>query len=654
MVRFSRNLLMAKHQKVVQVEERSKAIDTTAGFPYQPGDYPWLDEIDPIFTPLPLPQFLRDHLGVTLYPKQEEDLLAIVGDDPRKTFDAEADILPSQGIILYGKGSGKDYIVSCVVLWAVHVLLCLKNPAMYLGQAFGENIDVVTVAYSREQAQSVLFYKIKARLRSCTWMQQALALWLERMGLNITPDRYLKDGGGWVGADSIIFPSNVRLWALPATDAAEGKNPILWVADELSAFSSPVRQNQAKHIHNILTSSARTRFQSRFKGFVITYPRHKGDYAMQLYDQAIAGDGSDIYAVKRPTWEVNLASTRESLQPDYDRDPEGSKCKYECDPPAAIDAYFRDPEKLFLHASGADPDYLRRHLTNLPDDVLNTIASRGRDPIRSADSAGDPVLDGRGFPKLHRWFKGGHNRSGTPYEYYVHLDPGATGDSFGFVMGHIEQSPQGDYPMIDLAFRWTGRQFQNFGNIDRWAWYDDQVQTTEVVTAKEVDFRTVREFIFYLSCARGFTIALVTVDNWNSVDSKQALRQRGFAVKTRVVNKEDYDAYKQLVYGRNLVYYAWPVLMEESIKLQLMNGTKVEAPRTAIGDEVDSHKDVADGVAAVSRQLLLLRDESTKWVEFESVETLMDIAVRETVSINAPIEVQTAAQERILRQFFDD
>jgi hypothetical protein len=630
-------------------------IDTTAGFPYRHGDYPWLDEIDPLFTPLSLPKFLSDHLGVKLYPKQEEDLLAIVGDDPKKTFDAGVSALPSQGIILYGKGSGKDYIVSCTVIWAIHVLLCLKNPAMYLGQAFGENIDVVTVAYSREQAQSVLFYKIKARLRSCGWMQQALVKWLDRMGINMTPDRYLKEGGGYVGGDSIIFPSNVRLWALPATDAAEGKNPILWVADELSAFASPVRQNQAKHIHSILTTSARTRFQSRFKGFVITYPRHKGDYAMQLYDQAIASPNGDIYAVKRPTWEVNLQSTRESLQPDYDRDPEGSRSKYECDPPAAIDAFFRDPEKLILHASGGDVDFLQQQLPNVPIELLEAIAARGIDPIKKTDQWGDPILDGRGFPTLHSWFRGRKNRSGDDYEYYVHLDPGATGDSFGIVMGHLEDALEGIYPMIDLAFRYHGRMFQNFGIIDRWAWFDGDVKSTENVVACEVDFRTIREFIYFLVKARGFTISRITQDTWNSVDNKQALAKNGFTVATRVVNKEDYDAFKQLVYNRQLAYYAWRSVILEATKLQLHNGTKVDAPRTSIGDDkIDSHKDVTDGIAAVCRQLLLLRDESTTFYQFPPIESILEQAIDRGLPLGLDERSASEAQQRIMEAFFSE
>lgn len=117
-MRLSRALssdgLVDRYAKLVLPDETDDLlVDTTAGFPYQRGDYPWLDEMNPkIFTPMSPPKFFRDHLGVSLYPKQEEDLLNIFGEDPKKTFadrllDPSAAELPQQGILLWGKGSGK-------------------------------------------------------------------------------------------------------------------------------------------------------------------------------------------------------------------------------------------------------------------------------------------------------------------------------------------------------------------------------------------------------------------------------------------------------------------------------------------------------------------------------------------------------------------
>lgn len=107
------DLLDRQAELILPDDDAEVLVDTTAGFPYARGDYPWLDELHPkIFTPLSPPKFFRDHLGVSLYPKQEEDLLNIFGEDPKMTFadrllEPSAAELPQQGILLWGKGSGK-------------------------------------------------------------------------------------------------------------------------------------------------------------------------------------------------------------------------------------------------------------------------------------------------------------------------------------------------------------------------------------------------------------------------------------------------------------------------------------------------------------------------------------------------------------------
>ncbi|MBD2019301.1 hypothetical protein H6F43_03775 [Leptolyngbya sp. FACHB-36] len=646
-MRFSRNSLLLKHAKNVKVLSAIAESQFTSA----DNGYPWRDEDSDLFAPKSLDRFLFEELGIRLYPKQEEDLSAILGTDPKRVFDAGTG-LPQQGILAYGKGSGKDFIVSCVMLWGCHVLLCLKNPARYLGQADGENIDVLTVAYSLTQATTVLFFKIKARLKACGWFRSAIA----ELVPSIPPERYLKDGNGFVGTDSIHFPGNLRLWSVPATDAAEGKNPILWAADEISAFSSPVRMNQAKHIYDILTSSARTRFDDRWKGFVISYPRHKEDFLMQLIRSVQLGQASDTYAVVRSSWEVNPSITRESLQVDYDRDPEGAACRYECKPPAAVDAYFRSPELLLLHASGAPIDLLTQYL-DLPDDVLHVIAELGQSPLLETDDWGDPILDRRGFPKLAPWFRGQSDPSGQPYEYWVHVDLGLTNDAAGFAIGHLHQSPLGLQPVIDLAFRWTANHFREFGEIHRQAWFFDTVDQTELVSAAEIDIRTVREFLFFLRQARGFNLALVTFDGFNSAETMQELRKRDVPVGSHTVDKSDYDEFKGLVYDRRLRYYAYPILIRESYKLQIVNGSKVDAPRTKtkVGDregKTDSHKDVSDAAAAIVARMARLKDESVEFYQMPPVESLFERSIG-PIQIEASAESISAAQKSILQAFFD-
>ncbi len=557
-----------------------------------------------------------DHLSdgipgqLQLYPAQQQDLEAFLGRDPQQIFQPNRPIGYTQAFLLWGKGSGKDLVVSWVQCWITHILLCLRDPQGYLGLPPGEPIDNVVVAYNQHQSRTVYFAKFKQRLRNWPWLRRRI----DQLAGAGAAESYLKEGGGKLGADSVLLPHQIRCWALPATpDSGEGKNILFWILDELAAFSSPTRLNQAERIHNMVVSSATSRFGNRWRGFAISYPRHRDDYMMRMYSRALAGELPDCYVSLRPTWEVNLKTRKEDFADHYRRNPEDAAMKYECRPPAAIDAFFRSPHLIVAHATGIPEAEVRRYRENLgwSDEEITAFAARGQNPLQAVDSAGDPVLDHRGFPQLAPWFRGKPRA-----DYYVHLDPGQRGDAFGFALAHLETLPDGGVvPQVDLAFRWTGRQFDGLGEVFREAWFPDMVNQRERVTAAEVDFRTVREFIFYLITRLGFQIHLVSADTWNSAESLQALSARGIPVTNHVVTKADYDELKALIYSRQLLYYGWPILVRELEKLQLVNGNRVEAPRTAegVGETLDSHKDVSDAVAALAWRLSRVRGSEVEF-----------------------------------------
>lgn len=599
---------------------------------------PWRPE--PLFRPLPLAQFCAEHMGIPLFPMQQYDLERFLGTNPKELFEVERSIPYTEAFLLWGKGSGKDTVCSLVQCWIAHLLLCLKSPQQYLGLAVGEPIDVVNVAYNQIQARTVFFYKFKQRLKRWQWLRQVI----DYLHPEIGGDRWMKESGGWIGADAVILPNGIRCWSVPSTpDSFEGKNILFWIADEMSAFCSPAKLPNAAKIHQTLVSSARTRFNNRWRGFAISFPRHKGDYMVEIVDRAQRGELPETYAVVRASWEVNPNITRESLQPDYDRDPEGSACRYECRPPSAIDAYFRSPDLLVRHATGVPLELAQQVIADPA--LAQFVAMRGRNPILEQTPAGDPILDAYGFPKLATWFRGEVDPRGVPYDYYIHLDPGLSGDAFGFALGHLHQYPRGLRPVIDLAFRWTGSQFREFGTIQR------RNGAAEEVTAAEVDFRTVREFIYYLADDRDFNIYQISADTWNSADSLQELRKRGYQIVNHVVRKADYDEFKALVYNRQLEYYGWPILIAEAQKLQLINGTKIEAPRTAEGGEgvLDSHKDVTDAVAALCWYFARVVGEGIEFLQIEMPEQPPPFVGKDLALTGDRL---AAMQQRLLADFF--
>ena len=551
----------------------------------------------------------------------------------------------SQGICHHN--SGKDLCVSYVQAWILHVLLCLNNPQQFLGLAPNESIDIVVIGYNQHQAREVYFTKFINLLDHWQWLRDTI----NELYPTVGAERWLRRGGEYRGAEKFEAPNKIRCWSLPSTpNSGEGKNIIFFVLDELAAFSSPVKVNQAKAIHDMVVSSARSRFpKGQWKGFAISYPRHKEDYMMRMIRLAESGKATDLYWSRRPTWEVNPRVAREDLETHFQSDPEGSAMRYGCEPPAAIDAFFRSPDEIILHAWGAPEYMVREVLPHASDAEVSAIAHRGQNPLVAIDINGDAKLDHRGFPQLAKWFI-----PSKSLEYFVHLDPGKSGDAFGFGMGHLQPAGEKELPVLDLLFRWTGTMFSNFGEIYRECYFPDTLEQTETITAAEVNFRTVREFIFFLKFKLGFNIIHCSYDGWNSVEYAQSLRNRDIGCSELVIKKKQYDELKSLIYQRKIKYYGNPVFIRECQKLQILNGEKIDAPRTTEGEgrDPDSHKDIADCAAGLAYRLTRLRESWVEYGQLADSESYLERTPPEQVNLSR--EQLNKNQSQLFDLFFNE
>ena len=101
--------------------------------------------------PVPFLEFVTSpaHLGLPpLYPLQAEAVQALLGDDPCAIFadpDQAVGRTYQAAVLLWGKGSGKDYLCSIVTCYLIYTLLCLRDPQSYLQLGPGEPIDLVNV-----------------------------------------------------------------------------------------------------------------------------------------------------------------------------------------------------------------------------------------------------------------------------------------------------------------------------------------------------------------------------------------------------------------------------------------------------------------------------------------------------------------------------
>lgn len=292
----------------------------------------WREQPVDLITFFKSPQFL----GESPYPGKQTELLQNVNDIIWWKLTRNEKLCPenlreiTEVVAMFGKGSGKDFLASGILAWVSYLLCCMNNPHKYFGFGQDEPIDLINVALNAYQANNVFFKKFKARLLNCKWFKR----------VNSFPQAYNEFQ---LTKNQIRFYKNITAHSAHSeADSFEGFNPLIVIFDEIGGFE----YQNAENSYATLRSSAVSRFNDRMLLIFISFPRSEDDFMMKKYRECIEKGDKQVFAMIGKSWEVNPKISRESLQKDYDRDPEGSKMKYECIPPAYRDGLFQFPEKI--------------------------------------------------------------------------------------------------------------------------------------------------------------------------------------------------------------------------------------------------------------------------------------------------------------------
>jgi hypothetical protein len=442
-------------------------------------------------------------------------------------------------VLVCGMRSGKGVVGSVVAWYAAYQLLSLADPQAYFGLVPGQEIQIVTMATSQEQAKHNVFKHIVDRLETGGAWFQALAGQAEIVSLEIR------------------LPKNILIRCGHSKASTQvGSTSYLVILDELARMKDTEGRDNADEVYDKMSATTAT-FLENGKVLVLTSPEWEGDKSMRLLEEATAVDADgrpvhpDMLGVQLPTWEANLNLSEDALAEAFHRDanPMAFWRDFGAQPPLAMEGFFSDPGRWDRQA---DPDL--RH----PYDDLGQLADWWK-----------PCCDSR---------------------RYVHIDLGAKRDAAGISMSHapvsgcpyykthledgqLVDNPRARAVVVDVIHRLVpGRQREIKG---------------------EVSFETVRQMIRDWG-DRGFNIkgGLVSYDGWQSLDSRQILKREGYRVAEFSLdrNTEGYDTLLELLNTDRLAYYAHPVLLSEAKHLMLVHGKKVDHPK-------GGSKDVADAVA---------------------------------------------------------
>jgi hypothetical protein len=328
--------------------------------------------------------------------------------------------------LMVGKGGGKDSMCRLGVMRAADLLNALDSPQHYFGLPEQDDIHLLNVASSTDQARRAFFNPMRRMFQINPHMMSILR-------------------GNPPGemAIEIRLAKNVMLVSGNSdAETQEGLNILIGIADEISAFKTTAEliragitpegrsKKTAEGIVKMLRTSARSRFPQSFKVVQISYPRFKGDAIMQAASRARA-EQKRAEIENRPshhyllgpvaTWEFNPRVNRADFAEDYEEDPAMASTMYECKPSSTQNRYLKDDMRIGEAFERSIPEPITvEYFWGLPTGrVVNEMAE---------EQAGWQV-------RFH--FNDQVLRPMKGAQYALHGDLSVVGDRAGVAMSHV-------------------------------------------------------------------------------------------------------------------------------------------------------------------------------------------------------------------------
>jgi hypothetical protein len=478
-------------------------------------------------------------------------------------------------ILQLGKGSGKDFTSTVACAYIVYKLLCLKDPARYFGKPPGDAIDLINVAINAQQAKNVFFKGFKTKIERSPWFA----------------GRYNAK------VDSIEFDKTITVYSGHSErESHEGLNLLLAVLDEISGFASEVgtgneQGKTADNIYKAFRGTVDSRFPDLGKVVLLSFPRYQGDFISEKYESVIADkdvvhkshkfiinpllDGTPdntlqieweedhiisykfpgVWALKRPTWEVNPTRSIDDFKIAFYTDLGDAMMRFLCMPTYSSDAFFKQKDKL---------------------EKCMTI----RNPVDE-------------FRRFDQGFVPDPNKT-----YYIHADLAQRHDKCAVAIAHVEK-------WVNLQVIKDYEQVAPIVVVDAVAWWEPKKEGA-------VNLSEVKNWIINLR-RLGFNIGKVTFDRWQSYDIQQELKAVNINTDTVSVAKKHYEDLAMLIYEDRIVMPSIPLLLEELSELKIMKNNRVDHPRKSSKDLADAVCGAAFGAISYTSKENNLEVEVRTW-----------------------------------------
>lgn len=539
--------------------------------------------------PATLVEFLGpDYLNTGRYIRKtiRRELSNIMGEEVSATRPTAYHLAMMTG----GIGIGKTTVASVVLPYLAHWVLCLRDPQDFFDLLPGSRIAFMQMSTSESQAREVIFADIKARINHSPWFKK------------FPHDPAYKN--------QLRFPKDI--WIIPGDSAEtsfEGYNILGGILDEADSHKITVNRDYAEDGYNTIHARITSRFSDRGFLLVIGQMKSASGFAARKYAEML--EDPSAYAVRLSLWD--------SMGRDYYADENGNVDVFFYDTkrkqivPKEVASFVTDSDNLieipkkYLKDFKNNPVKALRDLAGIPPAVGDPFISQAHKIVEAQerwdfhhDGLGSPVLvDGSVAP----WF---HALETLKRIAHVDLAYSAQGDALGFAMGHVSEVVERDgemkpYIVMDLLMR------------------------VKALPGSEIFLGDIRRFIYRLKDEFGFKLGTITMDGFESTDTRQQLQRRRFTVDDVSVDKTKlpYHDLSEAIYEDRIEFPRYLV----NYKIDDTNPTDIVYKELSelmdMGRKIDhppkGSKDVADAIAGVCYTLMGDRKYRKKVVSMEQV-----------------------------------
>ncbi len=499
-----------------------------------------------------MPVGIREFVTSEKYLNAKSDCWPSVLDDLEEIFDQPVTSLKLSSYLeiirKMGYGSGKGFRITFAFCYVAFRLGCFKDPQRAYGQAHGATIALVNAAITGAHAKKIIFGDISERIKNSPWFQTYMM-----------PDQNVQS--------ELRFPKNIVIFPGSSSEVSPvGYNIFMFNVDEAAFFPETETRDSARTIYETGRKRVKSRFGDLGLCSAISSPSHVDNFIEQKVDEA-ATDFT-ISAKEGPTWlnkpaDIAMVARGEFFESIHPRTRERVKI-----PNIYLEDFKKNPQASWRDFGAVASAAISPYFSEEEISLIEAAMLRGRD--------------------IDDWKDADLIRGAV---YHAHIDLGLVRDACGLVVGRED----GEKINYVLALRIVCAQ--------RAADLDKKNQRYDmVIGTKEVIIEEVREIVFGMQ-AMGFSFGMVSMDGFQSADTRQQFEKRGIPSCIVSVDRDTsaYDTLKSLINTNRFESVNHSHALKESKSLELKKGKKVDHAPGAT-------KDLFDGYAGVAKTIMAKYD----------------------------------------------